>query len=189
MNSYELFDAIGEVSAEKLLHSEQSAAPRRRKALRLISAIAAAVALMTATALLVNAATDGALFGRLRVWINGDQEINDVTERPAVGDKWEIIAAQDGDTQEVLSIERSSTDASETFLGFQIQVNRVEEVDDRILLHYGDDAIDLTEQLQSNDECMIDYSITWSNGSRTRLLITVSRDADGTYTVSTEPMQ
>lgn len=211
MNSYDLFDAIGEVSAEKLLHSEQPPAPHRRRALRVIATVAAAVALLTATVFAVNAATDGALFGQLRIWINGvlvterkgnsspiaygtyvvsgGQEAIDAAGILAVGDEQEIVAAQDGDTQEILSIERSSADASETFLGFQMQVNRVEEVDGRILLHYGDDEIDLTEPLQSNAECRIDYSIKWSNGSTTRLLITVSRNADGTYTVSTEPMR
>ena len=188
MNSYELFDAIGEVSAEKLLHSEQPQAPRRRKALRLLVAVAAAVAVMTATALLVNAATDGAFFGQLRVWINGEL-VTEENERVEPLAEQEIIAAQDNGTREVLTIQRSSTDDSGNFLGFQMQVNRVEEANGQIVLHYGDDAINLTEQLQSNDECMIDYSITWSNGSRTRLLITVSRNADGTYTVGTEPMQ
>lgn len=200
MNSYDLFDAIGETSVEKVLHIEQPQAPRRRKTLRVIAAVAAAAALLAASALAVNAATGGALFGRLRVWINGEL----VTEREGnssliacgtygVSGGQETIDAAGmlaaGDTQEVLSIERSSTDASETFLGFQMQVNRVEEVDGRILLHCGDDEIDLTEPLRSDDECRIDYTIKWNNGSVTRLLITVSRNTDGAYTVSTEPQK
>lgn len=211
MNSYDLFDAIGETSVEKVLHIEQPQAPRLRKTLRVIAAVAAAAALLAASALAVNAATGGALFGRLRVWINGElvteregnssliacgtygvsggQETIDAAGMLAAGDAQELIAAQNGDTQEVLSIERSSTDASETFLGFQMQVNRVEEVDGRILLHCGDDEIDLTEPLRSDDECRIDYTIKWNNGSVTRLLITVSRNTDGAYTVSTEPQK
>ncbi len=206
MNATDLFDAIGEVDAEKLQHCEQPRKAVRRGKLRIVGLLAAVIAVLFSTAMIVNAATDGALFGRLRIWINGE-EVSEDDPRVAVSSKEdgyqiavnlvdpeaeaatfenEVIAAHSEGAQEMLSIVRSGNQNNMQYLGFGLQVNRVIEDNGRILLQYGDDEIDLTEPLHRADQCVIDYTVTWDEGV-TRLTITVTRDAEGNYSISSAP--
>lgn len=206
MNATDLFHAIGEVDAEKLSHCEQPKKAVGHRRLRFVGLIAAVVAILASSAMIVNAATGGALFGRLRIWINGE-EISEEDSRVSIASEEdgyeiavnladpenetapyenEVIAANDEGDREMLYITRSGNINNMQYLGMRLQFNHVEETDGKVLLHYGDDEIDLTEPMQRADRCVIDYTVTWDEGV-THLKITVTRDAEGKYSIATVP--
>ena len=206
MNAVDLFEAIGEVDAEKLSHCEQPRKAVGHRRLRFVGLIAAVIAILASSAMIVNAVTDGALFGRLRIWINGE-EISEEDSRVSIASEEdgyeiavnladpeyenapyenEVIAANDEGDREMLYITRSGNINNMQYLGMRLQFNHVEETDGKVLLHYGDDEIDLTEPMQRADRCVIDYTVTWDEGV-THLKITVTRDAEGKYSIATVP--
>lgn len=198
MNTNQLFEAIGEVDAEKVLRSERSTGKSRRSAIRLTGILAAVVAAVAAMTLIANAATGGAVLNTIRMWFNGER-IEESDPRVTVtadeeilfdaGDSIdnEFISAKTDKEQECLYIHRYRKDEDSQALGMTMQVNRVEKRDGRLILIYGGDEIDLTEQLRDTDECLVDYTVSWSDRLETNLLIRVQRDQDGQYLVFTEP--
>ena len=200
MNTNQLFEAIGEVGAEKLLHSEEDVG-RSRRSLSLVGILAAVVAALAALTLVVNATTDGAMLNVLRMWLNGeavqtdDERISysagengeDVFQPSADSNDYEFMAARTNEQQEALLIQRYYSDEDGQFLGVVLQVNRVEARDGKLILCYGDDEIDVTEQLRSANECTVDYSVYWSGKLKSHVLITVQRGTNGQYLVFSEP--
>ena len=201
MNTNQLFEAIGEVSEEKLLHSEEPVRGSRRP-LRLIGILAAVVAALAALTLIVNASTDGAMLNVLRMWLNGetvqaddpcvsystDENGEDVILLNVGSDDYDFMSAITSEEHETVTIQRYHTDEDGQSLAFAIMVNRVEERDGRLILCYGSDEIDLTEQLRKSNECKIDYSIYYYNVIKTHVLITVQRGTDGQYYIFSEPV-
>lgn len=200
MNTNQLYEAIGEVAEEKLLHSEEAVC-RSHRPLRLIGILAAVVAALSALTLVVNAATEGAMLNTLRMWLNGeaiqadDERIGysageneeDVFQPGVDSNDYELMAARTNEQQETLLIQRYYSDEDGQFLGVVLQLNRVEERDGRLILCYGDDEIDVTEQLRSSNECTVDYSVYWSGKLKSHVLITVQRGTNGQYLVFSEP--
>jgi hypothetical protein len=200
MNTDQLFEAIGEVGAEKLLHSEENVGKSRRP-LRLVGILAAVVGALTALTLVVNATTDGAVLNVLRVWLNGeavqtddhrvsystDNNGNDVIQFNVDSTDLEFMAAKTEEEQEILMIQRCRTDENGQFLGFAMQVNRVEERDGKLILCYGGDEVEITEQFRDADVCKVDYSLYWDDVLKSHVLITVQRGTDGQYYIFTEP--
>lgn len=206
MNATDLFHAIGEVDAEKLSHCEQPKKAVGHRRLRFVGLIAAVVAILASSAMIVNAATGGALFGRLRIWINGE-EISEEDSRVSIASEedgyeiavnladpenetapydHEVITAHSDGDREMISVYRSFKNEKGGALCFGMQFNRVEESEGRVLLHYGDDVIDLTEPLRTSDRCVVDYTVNWADAV-THLRITVTRDAEGKYSIATVP--
>lgn len=199
MNTNQLFEAIGEVDAEKLRHSEQS--PRRHRPLRFVGVLAAVIASLAALTLIVNASTDGAMLNVLRIWLNGesiqtndprvqqstDANGNDILQIDVDSKDYELIAAKTDESKESLVIQRYLSNEDSQMLGFVMQVNQVEERDGKIVLSYGGDEIDLTEKLHNSDECTVDYSVYWDNKLASHILIRVQKTANGQYYVFTEP--
>ena len=202
MNTDQLFEAIGEVGAEKLLHSEEAVGKSRRP-LRLMGILAAVVAALAALTLVVNAKTDGAMLNVLRMWLNGeavqsddprlshstDENGDDVIQLNVESNDIELIAAKTDEKQEILTIYRYRSNENGQFLGFSMQVNHVEERDGKLILCYSGDEIDVTEQLREADECKVDYSIYYDDVLKTHVLITVQRGTEGQYYVFTEPVK
>lgn len=200
MNTNQLFQAIGEVDEEKLLHSEEPVG-RSRRSLRLVGILAAVVTALAALTLVVNAATNGAMLNTLRVWLNGepvqaddeqvvystDENGDNVAHLSVSSNDYEFIAAKTDEKQEALMIQRYYSDEQGQSLGVALQVNRVEDRDGKLILCYGDDEIDITEKLRSADECTVDYSVYWSDKLKSHVLITIQRDENGKYLVFTEP--
>ena len=100
---------------------------------------------------------------------------------------YEFIAAKTDEKQEILTIERYRSDENGQSLGLVIQANRVEAQDGKLILCYGGDEIEITEQLREADECKVDYSIYWNDALKSHVLITVQRGTNGQYYVFTEP--
>lgn len=203
MNTNQLFEAIGEVAEEKLLHSEKPVS-RSRRPMRLVGILAAVVAALAALTLIVNASTDGAMLNVLRTWLNGEaiqtddprisQSTNengdDVIQLNVDSNDVELMAAKTDENQEILTVYRYRSDEDKgQFLGFSINANRVEERDGKIILGYCGDEIDLTEQLRKADECKVDYSMYFGSDLSSHVLITVQRSTDGHYYVFTEPVK
>lgn len=200
MNTNQLFEAIGEVEEERLLHSDQPVSKSRRP-LRLVGILAAVVAALAAFTLVVNAATEGAVLNVLRMWLNGEaiqtddsrvslntnENGDDVIHLNVDSKDYEFMAAKTNEKQEILTIQRYRSDENGQSLGFVLQVNRVEERDGKLILCYGGDEIDLTEQLRNSDECIVDYSLFWDDVLNSHVLITVQRGTNGQYCVITEP--
>lgn len=201
MNTNQLFEAIGEVEAKKLLHSEESVGQKKHRSLRFIGVTAAVLAVLTAFVLVANAATNGVILNELRMWLNGepitagdprmtqmtDENKNELMLMEADPTDYEFIAAKTNETGELLSVERYHSSADGQSLGMTMQLNQVEEENGRIILFYGSDRIDITDQLSLSNSCSVDYSIYWDNVLQTHLLITIQRGSDGTYYVFTEP--
>lgn len=191
MNVDQLFEAVGEVSPEKLLHSEESRRVRRHGAVRILSVLAAVVAVLAAMTLVVNAATEGAVLNTLRQWFNGEPvQADDPQLKNTESDywDWEYMAARTGENGESLLIQRSRSNENGTELGVIMQISRVEERAGKIILFYSGDEIDLTEPLGRADKCVVDYIIRSPEGLiESHVLITVQRDTDGQYYVFTEP--
>ena len=205
MNANQLFEAVGELDPEQILHSEEPRSAARPRGIRLAGLIAAAVVLLVSTALAANAATDGAIFAALepkpRVWINGEA-VEEDDERVAVssgeddwqiaidnpsGDNLEVVTALGGGDAEMLSIYYYHVSEAGQVLAWSMSKNYVEEADGRILLYYMDHEIDLTEQLKDSRGCQVDYTVERMGGHDTHLLITVTRNADGTFSIASEP--
>ena len=201
MNTNQLFEAIGEVDEDKLLHAEQPVRRTGRGTARILGILAAVVATLAAMTMLANAATNGAVLNQLRVWINGKQVAEEdcqrmeeagqivYTEEQALTGKqdYEVIAARTDEGKELIQVVTSRTTKNGSQIGMSMRVNRVEEKDGRILLHYGDVDVDLTEQLSHADACVVDFREKWVDGEETRLLITVRRDQEHGYLIFSEP--
>ena len=200
MNTDQLFEAIGEVGAEKLLRSEETVG-RSRRPLRLAGILAAVVAALAALTLVVNATTDGAMLNVLRMWLNGeavqaddprvshstDENGEDVIQLNVDSSDIELMAARTDEKQELLTIYRYHSDEDGQFLAFSMQANRVEERDGKLILGFRGDEIDVTEQLRDADECKVDYYLYWDDVLSSHYLITVQRGPNGQYYIFTEP--
>ena len=174
MNTNQLFEAIGEVDEGKLLHAEQPVRRTGRGTVWILGLLAAVVATLAAMTLIVNAATKGAVLNQLRVWINGEQISEEDSRRmeeagqivyteeqaPTGKQDYEVIAARTDEDQEVIQVVTSRTTKNGSMIGMSMRVNWVEEKDGRILLHYGDVDVDLTEQLAHADSCVVDFRVT-----------------------------
>ena len=200
MNTDQLFEAIGEVGADKLLRSEEPIR-RSRRPLRLVGILAAVVAALTALTLIVNASTEGAMLNVLRMWLNGeavqaddprvshstDENGEDVIQVNAGSDDYDFMSAKTSETQEIITFACHHTCEDGQYIGFSIMVNRVEERDGRLILGYCGDEIDITEPLRNADECKVDYSFYLYDVLKTHVLITVQRGPNGQYYIFTEP--
>lgn len=201
MNTNQLFEAIGEVDSKKLLHSERSLSKTKHPSVRLIGILAAVLTALTAFALVANAATKGLLLNELRMWLNGepissdDPRISQTTDEPEsdflMGEAEtvdnELIAAKTNENGEFLTVKRYHSSSDGQSLGLTMQVNHVEEVNGRMILFYGTDRIDITDQLRVSDCCSVDYSIFWDKVLKTHLMITVQRGENGAFYVFSEP--
>ena len=209
MNSQTLFEAIGEVDAEKVLRCEQPAKPRSHRKLRLIGLLAAAVAVLASMALLAGAETKSRpKDDELRVWINGrtagaedpraavaseadgytvEVDFDESDTSPEGYYNREAFSAVTGKTGEMVHAYYSARNERGVSLNVRIMKNQVIEEDGRIVLRYDGHNIDLTEQLQRSDQCEVEYVYEWVNGDETRVVICVDRAEDGEYRIYTEP--
>ena len=190
MNADHLFEAIGEVAPEKLLHSEEAKPVRSHKAVRMIGILAAAFAILAAMTLVVNAATEGAVLNTLRIWLNGEPvQANDPKLNQIDTNDYEYFVAKTDKKGEWLEIQRYRSDNNGQELGFTLQKHSVVERDGKIILLYDSDEIDLTEPFKHSDKCVVDYTVSWSDSLKTHVLITVQRSPEGQYYVFSEPVK